>query len=1375
MTLHELGHAFALVHDFRTGRDSDYVMSFGNATRLSKCAAEWLSVNRFFNTKSTFHNEPGEIRLLSLQTYNQDVINLRFKVTDPDGLHQAQLLVPDILKDPRWAGWGPYRLFDCKRLNGKTGFVESAVRTAELVDRITLQIIDVDGNITWATFPIQLDDVVAARNVLDVNSDGIVNISDLAPLASRFGQKGKDPADVNEDRIIDIIDVLLVAASISSLPRQVVETFTAADVQKWLTDAKQLEVENEILKEGIVRLEHLLAVLTAVVVDIPDPNLRAAVETALSKTEGDSITSSEMETLTRLEAQNANISDLTGLEHAINLKALSLGGRDVDGRYVNSNSVSDLSPLAGLIHLESLDLWQNSVSDLSPIADLTYLTGLSLDGNNIADISALVDLTNLTRLWLDGNNITDISAVAGLTNLSHLGLGGNSISDLSPVAGLTALTLLRLGWTNISDISPLVANTGLGNGDTVYAQGNPLSYQSIYTHIPTLQSRGVEVGFEDRTPTTLLKISGDNQKGVTEQTLANPFVVEVQDQRGRTFLGVPVTDTAGGGTLNVTSTTTDVNGRAESTLTLGPNQGTNTVSVSAAGISQTVTFNAVAGAPVDIPNANLRAKIEAALGKAPGTTITTAEMTNLRFLIASESNISDLTGLKYATNLEILELGGESVDSEYVNSNTISNLSPLMGLTNLHSLNLWGNNISDTSPLAGLINLTSLYLGNNSISDSSVVANLTNLTELGLDDNNISDISSVAGLTQLAWLNLGSNTITDISAVAGLTNLTWLNLGSNNVLDVSVLAALTQLKTLYLRHNNISDISPLVENTGLGSGDEVDVRGNPLSYASIKSHIPALQNRGVTVEFNTRKVEKPLKISGDNQQGTVGAVLTDPFVVEVRDKNGAVFAGVPVTFAVTAGGGTLSVTSTTTDENGRAQTTLTLGTNRGTNSVAVSAAGTEGQVSFNAISNPLTIEYLWSIPGGTSLIHVPLKVSAVDGVAKTIRSIGDLYDVLGGASTVNFLITYDPPTQEWLSYFGASDRGSPGDKILTDDTGVVAGMKLPVSVLLTGEALGIDGNSTITLNPGLNVVGLPLNDSSLLRVSDLFALDGIGDNVSVIILTEAGEFKAVGRAGDPGDIEITGGQGFILTAQRAAKVAISGDGWHNVSEAAAAPLLSLKSVEIGDTTPVLGLRGSIVGEEMNPNSAGYRVIVKNLSTGKAVAAVTKDVAPSRTNTGVGYQVAIVDIETGRAAKIGDSFEISVRSPSPFIGVHPLRYTVTPEDVKRSLIQFPALVAYEIPKETELLANYPNPFNPETWIPYRLAEDAFVTLTIYDMKGQRVRTLEVGHRIASAYESRSKAIYWDGRNSVGEQVASGVYFYTLKARDFSATRRMLILK
>ena len=98
-----------------------------------------------------------------------------------------------------------------------------------------------------------------------------------------------------------------------------------------------------------------------------------------------------------------------------------------------------------------------------------------------------------------------------------------------------------------------------------------------------------------------------------------------------------------------------------------------------------------------------------------------------------------------------------------------------------------------------------------------------------------------------------------------------------------------------------------------------------------------------------------------------------------------------------------------------------------------------------------------------------------------------------------------------------------------------------------------------------------------------------------------------------------------------------------------------------------------------------------------------------------------------------------------------------------------------PKETALLPNYPNPFNPETWIPYQLANPAEVTLRIYAIDGTLVRTLSLEHKPIGMYQTRTHAAYWDGRNQIGEPVASGVYFYTLTAGDFNATRKMLIRK
>ena len=112
---------------------------------------------------------------------------------------------------------------------------------------------------------------------------------------------------------------------------------------------------------------------------------------------------------------------------------------------------------------------------------------------------------------------------------------------------------------------------------------------------------------------------------------------------------------------------------------------------------------------------------------------------------------------------------------------------------------------------------------------------------------------------------------------------------------------------------------------------------------------------------------------------------------------------------------------------------------------------------------------------------------------------------------------------------------------------------------------------------------------------------------------------------------------------------------------------------------------------------------------------------------------------------------------------------------RGIAVLEQLLALLLPKETALLPNYPNPFNPETWIPYQLAKPAEVTLHIYAVNGALIRTLVLGHQFAGKYQTRSRAAYWDGRNSLGEPVASGIYFYTLTAGDFTATRKMLIRK
>ena len=211
----------------------------------------------------------------------------------------------------------------------------------------------------------------------------------------------------------------------------------------------------------------------------------------------------------------------------------------------------------------------------------------------------------------------------------------------------------------------------MAGSDEVHLRGNPLNYQSIHTHIPALQSRRVTVDFDNRTVTTLLNISG------AISASNNTLTVEVTDSNGRKFEGVPVTFTvtSGGGTLSATNTTTDENGRAQSTLTVGKES--NRVTASAVGTEQTVTFSDVAEAGVHIPDPNLRAAIGAALDVIPGDPISPEQMATLTHFRAKDwtdgDSISLLIGLEFATNLTELRLG----------NNSITDVTPLSGLTGL--------------------------------------------------------------------------------------------------------------------------------------------------------------------------------------------------------------------------------------------------------------------------------------------------------------------------------------------------------------------------------------------------------------------------------------------------------------------------------------------------------------------------------------------------------------------------------------------------------------------------------------------------------------------------------------------------------------------
>jgi hypothetical protein len=211
--------------------------------------------------------------------------------------------------------------------------------------------------------------------------------------------------------------------------------------------------------------------------------------------------------------------------------------------------------------------------------------------------------------------------------------------------------------------------------------------------------------------------------------------------------------------------------------------------------------------PVSFVDAKLKAAVEEALGMDDPTP---SDMLSLTSLDASSLDITHLTGLEYATNLQTLNL----------RRNKLTDLAPLAGLILLQDLDVSRTGITgirDISPLANLVNLQKLLLDNNQISDLSPLAGLTLLKHLDLHDNQILYVSPLAGLIHMEYLVLRGNRIWDVSALAGLTDLQYLNIAYNLLGSVSPLAGMSHLQQLELYLNPLSNISDLTGMTSLSA------------------------------------------------------------------------------------------------------------------------------------------------------------------------------------------------------------------------------------------------------------------------------------------------------------------------------------------------------------------------------------------------------------------------------------------------------------------------------------------------------------------------------------------------------------------------------
>ncbi len=631
-------------------------------------------------------------------------------------------------------------------------------------------------------------------------------------------------------------------------------------------------------------------------------------------------------------------------------------------------------------------------------------------------------------------------------------------------------------------------------------------------------------------------------------------------------------------------------------------------------------------------------------------------------------------------------------------------------------------------PQASLAKLTELELGDAEITDLRGLDHAILLTDLDLSDNQISDITPLAQLLQLTDLDLRRNQISDITALAQLTQLIELRLQNNQISDISPLARLPSLKWLSLSSNQISDVTPLTTFASVDSLRHLFLSGNPITDTSpvrkIKREAPDL----------SLTIDKPVILTDPDSETDLYVIADSNYIFQLNlDKiNVQIISPQSLrTYDIAIDVMGSKIYWTTREDIQRAN-----------------LDGTNVQDVITGLDEPEDIAL--DVSGGkiywTEESAVRIRRANLDGtnvqdvVTGLYRPYGIALDVSGGkiywmeeddhrirranldGTNVQDVVTgLDEPEDIALDVSGgkiywtepSEDRIQRANLDGSDVHVIVTDLETPRDI-----ALDIAGNRIYWTDYSLNAIWRANFD---------------GTNAHVVAI---GVYGPTAIALHIGETSVPQVEDAEITEPTVLKEDVNGDGTVNI----------LDLILIASNLGQMGQNKADVNGDGTVNIQDLVLVAGALDT--------SDAAPS-------LHPQSLEMFTAADVKLWLS--------------QAQHLSLTDATSQRGILFLEQLFAALIPIENALLANYPNPFNPETWIPYQLAHAADVTLTIYDTQGALVRQLDLGYQQAGYYTNKTRAMHWDGRNHLGELVGSGLYFYQLRAGDYSTLRKMVILK
>ena len=786
---------------------------------------------------------------------------------------------------------------------------------------------------------------------------------------------------------------------------------------------------------------------------------------------------------------------------------------------------------------------------------------------------------------------------------------------------------------------------------------------------------------------------------------------------------------------------------------------------------------------VFFPDHNLRAAVRHALG---GANPTNESMQQLAVLEAGNQDIVDLTGLENATNLTKLVLRG----------NPILDLTPISDLTKLEQLDIAICSISDLTPLANLVNLKYLTAQINRIVDIGPLARLTNLIVLILDSNRIRDVTPLAGLTNLIELSLSENRIRDVTPLAGLMRLEALFLNVNHITDHSPLDGLSLSDFIYDQTcdtppiplqprldnrtypsvvarwsgygwppaRNRTDLSD-AENIALYDlwfhGGDLELRPRDVGGRTVlagKLDV-AIQRRDELFDLNPNLI---ILMSLQTSTADFDEFPEDsPYWIRYPD--GTIFRnhehdGAPKPYRL--------VDYTHPDIQGRIVA----------QAIAVSKCGLYDGVFFDTWSE------VWPILSGfdeNGVFHVfntlEAELQARLNIVQRIRAQTRPDFLIMGNVNDNII----PMTGPYLNS-GFMELGTPeGDsmrKIPGTLTWLESNLRQPqINIVEGGEVAGelADSSENLRWVRAFTALSLTHSDGYVGFVNRVYHRGYWYD------FWDADLGRPVGKKGQ------------LYQETEGLYIREFTNGWTVYNHSGLEQTITLPELASGVASRMEGTVHTLPNRDgemylrvkpANPADLNGDGVVNIFDLTLVAQAIgTNDRKGDVNGDGVVNVFDLVfvagAIGGGGAVPSASSLNPSIISTADVAKwlADAQGLGVGDANFQRGIRFLEGLLAALTPKETTLLPNYPNPFNPETWIPYRLAREAEVAITIYDTKGTLVRRLALGNQAAGYYAERGKAAYWDGRNEDGEAVSSGMYIYQFRAGDYAASRRMVIVK